>query len=202
MSKVLDKLLEKLLIPLAITVLTPIATALGSKIVSGSWTEWIKKVPIPAWRVFGTAMLLWIAGVLVYKRLKAVRESEIGHTPSGLIPPYGWIEVDELEHAGVLWTVCAPAPEPWETFDPMSVSSSKLNIATPPKCPKCRTELEEKLRFFGGYKWECIRCGFEKRNKDNYYREERRALKLAKSDWEAQRRSRSRKGSNRSALFR
>jgi Zn ribbon nucleic-acid-binding protein len=194
MSRMSDKLFEKLVIPLVVTVLTPIATALGSKIVSGSWTEWIEKVPIPAWIVFGTAMLLWIAGVLVRKRLKTIRESEIDYSPAWL-PPYGWTEVYELEHAGVLWTVRAPAPEPWETFDPMSVSSSELNIATPPKCPKCRTELEEKLRFFGGYKWECIRCGFEKRNKDAYYRERRRALKLAKSDWESQRRSRSRKGS-------
>ncbi|MBC8276423.1 MAG: hypothetical protein H8E40_15840 [Chloroflexi bacterium] len=187
-----DKLFEKLVIPLVVTVLTPMATALGSKIISGSWTEWIERVPIPIWIAFGTVMLLWIAGVLVYKRLKAVRESEIDYTSSGWIPPYGWTEVYELEHAGVLWTVLAPAPEPWEIFDPMSVSSSRLNIATPPKCPKCRTELEEKLRFFGGYKWECIRCGFKKRNKDDYYREERRALKLARSAWESYRRSRSR----------
>jgi len=195
MSRMLDKLFEELIIPLVLAVLTPVAIALGSKIVSGSWTEWIERVPIPAWRAFGTVMFLWIAGVLVYKRLKAVRKSEIDYLPSGLIPPYGWAEVDELEHAGVLWTVRAPAPEPWETFDPVSVSSSELNIATPPKCPKCRTELEERLRFFGGYKWECIRCGFKKRNKDDCYREERRALRLAKSDWESQSRSRSRKGS-------
>jgi hypothetical protein len=177
MSRMSDKLFDKLLIPLLITVLTPIAAALGSKIVSGSWTEWIEKVPIPAWRVFGIAMLLWVV-VLVYKRLKAVRESEIGHTTSVVIPPYGWTEVGELEHAGVLWTVCAPAPEPWETFDPMSVSSSELNIAIPPKCPKCGTELEEKPRFLGGYKWKCIRCGFKKRNKDKFDREERRALRV------------------------
>ena len=196
MSRMLDKLFEKLFIPLVLAVLTPVAAVLGSRIASGSWTEWIERVPIPARIAFGIVMLLWIAVVLVRKRLKAVRESEIGHTTSVVIPPYGWTEVGELEHAGVLWTVLAPAPEPWETFDPMSVSSSRLNIATPPKCPKCRTELEEKPRFSGGYKWECIRCGFKKRNKNDYYREERRALKLAKSDWESQRRSRSfRKGS-------
>jgi Zn ribbon nucleic-acid-binding protein len=104
--------------------------------------------------------------------------------------------VYELEHAGVLWTVRVPVPVRGGRtfFDPMSVSSSELNIAIPPKCPNCRTELEEKLRFFGGYKWECIRCGFEKRNKDKFGREEHRALKLAKSDWESHRRSRSRKG--------
>jgi len=195
MSRMSDKLFEKLLIPLAITVLTPIATALGSKIVSGSWTEWIEKVPIPAWIVFGTAMLLWIAGVLVRKRLKTIRESEIDYSPAW-VPPWGWIEVYELEHAGVLWTVLVPVPVRGGRtfFDPMSVSSSELNIAIPPKCPNCQTELEEKLRFFGGYKWECIRCGFEKRNKDKFGREKRRALKLAKSDWESHRRSRSKKG--------
>jgi Zn ribbon nucleic-acid-binding protein len=154
-----------------------------------SWTEWIGKIPIPVRIIFGAVMLLWIAVVLVRKRLKTIRESEIDYTPYGWNPLDGWNEVGELEHAGVLWTVRASPPDPWETFDPMSVSTSKLSIATPPKCPKCRTELEEKLRFFGGYKWECIRCGFKKRNKDDYYRESQRALKLAKSDWEVRRRS-------------
>jgi len=195
MSRMLDKLFEKLFIPLVLAILTPVAAVLGSWIVSGSWTEWIERAPIPAWIAFGTVMLLWIAVILVRKRRKAVRESEIDYTPYGWIPPYGWTEVGELEHAGVLWTVRAPAPEPWKTFDPTSVSSSELSIATLPKCPKCRTELEEKLRFFGGYRWECICCGFKKRNKDDYDREERRALRLAKSEWESQRRSRSRKGS-------
>ena len=200
MSRMLDKLLEKLVIPLLLAVLTPVAVALGSKIVSGSWTEWIERVPIPAWIVFGTAMLLWIAGVLVRKRLKAIRESEIDYMPFGWVPRYGYLEVYELEHAGVSWTVRAPARSPYlRAFYPRegsyleSFSSSQLDIAIPPKCPKCGTELEEEPRFFGGYKWECIRCGFKKRNKDNFDREERRALKLAKSDWESYRRSRSKK---------
>jgi len=35
-------------------------------------------------------------------------------------------------------------------------------VETPPRCPKCETELEETRSFWGGYIWKCVNCGFKK----------------------------------------
>jgi ribosomal protein L37AE/L43A len=59
-----------------------------------------------------------------------------------------------------------------------------LDIDTPPRCPKCETEIEQTRSFWGGYVWKCVKCGFQKRNRESYYREGERAEKIARREFE------------------
>jgi tRNA(Ile2) C34 agmatinyltransferase TiaS len=53
--------------------------------------------------------------------------------------------------------------------DPRSLDISlDVRVRTPPKCPDCRTELEESQGFFGRYCWKCVKCDFKKKNKNDF----------------------------------
>jgi ribosomal protein L37AE/L43A len=98
--------------------------------------------------------------------------------------PYGdWMDVGRLNYAGVIWIVRAPKP-PWHQLDAEPISVDDLELQTPPRCPKCETEIEQTQSFWGGYIWKCVRCGFKKRNSESYYREEERAKKIARREFE------------------
>ena len=86
-------------------------------------------------------------------------------------------------YAGVIWIVRAPKPSELD-LEPPEITASDLELETPPRCPKCETEIEQSRSFWGGYVWKCVKCGFHKRNSDSYYREEERARKIAKRHWE------------------
>lgn len=51
------------------------------------------------------------------------------------------------------------------------------------KCPKCKTELEGKSGFFGGYVMKCVGCGYKKRI-GSYGEESERVVKLARREFE------------------
>ena len=44
----------------------------------------------------------------------------------------------------------------------------RIRVSLTPRCPECETELEESKNFWGGYKWNCVKCNWNKRSKDNF----------------------------------
>jgi ribosomal protein L37AE/L43A len=63
----------------------------------------------------------------------------------------------------VTWEV--QLPESSLTYSP---SPSDINVEIPPRCPTCKTKLQEKKGLIG-YKWSCINCNFKVNNQDSYY---------------------------------
>jgi len=185
--KIIQFLLDKIVAPLIVTVLTPIIIIVASKINTGDWTKWFGFISKTTWIIFGLIVFLWIIIIIIRNRVKQLQKLNAG--PRIFIistPAFGWITIGKLNYAGVVWRVRAPAPRPWETFDPSSISQSGVEVETPPRCPKCETELEQSHSFWGGYIWRCVRCGFQKRSRDSYYREAERAEKIARREWEKQ----------------
>lgn len=183
--KTIQSLLDRVIYPLLVSLLTPVAVAVGSKIVTDDWTKWFRLIPKPAWVILGLVILLWVVIILIRKRLKRLEELNAG--PAAIVtffPRYGWMEVAKLNYAQVVWRVHAPTPFPWTAFEPSNIAPSSIEVATPPRCPNCETELEESRSFVVGYVWRCVRCGFKKRNRDSYYREAERAEKIARREWE------------------
>jgi hypothetical protein len=194
MTKLSENILEKVLFPIILLLLTPLITVLGSKLQTGSWTAWFVNKPKYVYFIFGGVVLLWFTTTLIRKRLKKIeRQNYFDLVGPVVIPAFGYIQIDEIKHADVLWKVRAPAQAPslWDEFSISNINPNAINIYTPPICPKCRTELEEELRFFGGYRWSCIRCGFSIKQKHSYYREKIRAQRLAQSYWQDKLRNKS-----------
>jgi len=180
-------LLDKIVAPLLVAVLTPITIGIVSKINSGDWMKLFGLIPNKLWIVFGLVIFLWIVIIVIRRRIKQLQKSNAG--PRIFVistPPFGWINIGKLNYAGVVWRIRASAPPPWESFNPLRVSPSSIEVETPPRCPECETELEESQRFWGGYIWKCVGCGFLKKNRDSYYKESKRAEKIARRKWEKQ----------------
>lgn len=166
--KPIQSLLDRLIYPLLLAILLPTAMALGSKIATGDWLEWFGLFPKPLWIVLVLGIVAWIVTIVVRKRLKRLRESEAGPIIGVLRTPlYGWITVPGPDYAGVKWKVRLASPGPFSSRKVSDISPSSIEVAIPPRCPSCETELEQSPSFWGGYVWTCVACGFKKRNRDS-----------------------------------
>jgi len=185
--KIVQFLLDKIVAPLLVVLLTPIIISIASKINTGDWMEWFSLIPNTLWIVFGLVIFLWVIIIAIRSRVKQLQKLDAG--PGVFVistPAFGWITIGKLNYAGVVWRVRAPAPSPWESFNLSMISPSNIEMETPPRCPKCETELEQSHSFWGGYIWRCVGCGFQKRSRDSYYKEGERAEKIARREWEKQ----------------
>jgi len=181
--KVVNFLLDKIIAPILLALLIPVVTGIGSKASTGNWFEWFASVPNQVWITLAAIFAIWILAIAIRYRIKQLRKES--HSPISIISvPYGgWRNIGKLKYADVIWIVRAPAP-PWHELDPEPISAYDLDLQTPPRCPKCETEIEQTQSFWGGYIWKCVKCGFHKRNRESYYREEERAKKIARRDFE------------------
>ena len=91
------------------------------------------------------------------------------------IPLYDGVKCGEIKLFNAIWEIRAPVPSspPFllEQHD-FLINPEEIEIVVPPRCPKCRTELEEKERkilFWRKYKWICVGCGFRTNSKESYY---------------------------------
>lgn len=69
-----------------------------------------------------------------------------------------------LTYAGVDWYTEAP-----RSGFAGSVDMRSARAVTPPRCPKCRTALEQRSRWPRGYRWACPGCAWSKKSLDDYY---------------------------------
>ena len=179
--------LKTVAFPLLVVLLTPSVTAVGSKIATGDWLTWFQSVPLVWWLIGGAGVLLWFVAALVLKRIKHLKEL---NAPLGPIivrePPWGWVMIAEMPYLGVRWRVVVPAPLQGDRLVRGLIHPNELEVHAPPRCPECKTELEESSRFWGGYLWTCAKCGFKRRNKRSFYLEQERAERIARSDWEGE----------------
>ncbi len=179
---------DKIIAPLIVFLLGTLIVMAVSQY-TGKWLGAFE--PVPNW--FSAAILLALilacAVILRFSQIKK-RDSPLMWTlPSA---PYGWQPFGQAEYAGVLWDVRIPRnlekALPYDRridysiLDYPDIVADNLDVGTPPKCPKCKTEIEEESRFFGGYTWKCARCGFHKKNKDSYDREADRVLTIARRE--------------------
>jgi hypothetical protein len=180
--RVVSYLLDKIAVPIAVTVLTPAAVLAVSKLKTGDWLAWTTRFPpaLPYW--FGILMALWFGAVAIRHRIRELQGSGI-RAWTIRNPIYGWVDVGCVEYAGVKWRIRA-ARDSLMRLDPADVQPEDLDVQTPPRCPKCETEIEQVARFWGGYYWGCVRCGFRRKNRDSYFREMERVEKLARREWE------------------
>jgi len=185
--RIVQFLLDKIVAPLLVVLLTPIMIGIVSKINTGDWMKLFGFIPNTLWIVFGLVIFLWIVMIVIRRRIRQLQELNAGPGIFAIsTPAFGWITIGKLNYAGVVWRIRAPAPTPWESFNPLRISPSSIEVETPPRCPKCETELEQSHSFWGGYIWRCVGCVFLKRNRDSYYKESERAEKIARREWEKQ----------------
>lgn len=184
-NKVITKIIDNFVFPLIVVIFLPTVVSVVSKFYTGNWFNYAKSIPRIYRIMFITIFCLWLLASIIYRRKKLVDElnsdSFIGFY---VIPAYGWIKVGEIQYADLLWNIKVPAPSPWS--DSESINTNRVEADTPPRCPKCKTEIEQSSSFWGGYIWQCVACGYRKKSKGSYYKEAKRVKKIAKRELEKQ----------------
>jgi len=162
-----------------------LATQIVTAVFTGSWMWVINSLPLNVLVMFVFVIVLSALIFLRYRQLHAKRGFGMLWLQG---PSNEWVTLDQLfPYAGVLWTVRQFAPgfrSIGNRENPKTTFVNSFDIVTPPRCPECQTELEQTHQFFGGYRWECVQCGFKKRNRLSYYREANRALKILRREAE------------------
>ena len=184
-SKIRETFLNKVVWPFLVLALTPTVTLIGSKVQSGDWLTWLKAIPSWIYTAFFGTIAFWVIIGFIVRRVHHLRQRNLPSIPSIFtIPRWGYVTVGTLTYKDVTWRVQVTAPPPWEVLSLSTAREKNVSIETPPRCPKCDTELEEAETFFGNYRWTCVRCDYSTKNNMSYYHESVRAEKLAQSWWE------------------
>ena len=171
MKRFITSLLSKTIIAFVMNVANPLITALVSRVKTGEWFSYIDS----AYYIITSALLaVWLVSSLVYRKVHVMRVRN--SIPFGVIsvPTFGWIKLGELTYEGVVWIIQIPktlGEKP--DLDDIEAKSTA-------RCPKCKTELDETVTFFGRYKWICHNCGFKKSSKISMFVCSERATRIAK----------------------
>ncbi len=121
----------------------------------------VRAIPLPVWTAgagaAGVAVLVVLARVVQARRQP--RNWPI--VAAGWAPLYGWRRF-EKDYAGVVWRLRLPIRTALQNPDP-----DHLRVDVPPRCPRCKTELEERPHLLGGYTWSCadVECRFRLRSR-------------------------------------
>lgn len=180
MTSLRNALLEHVAAPLLVLVLTPSALLLGSELATGDWRTWLREVPVAVRILVGLVFVVWIWAAIIRQRV--VRQGQRDLPGVQVSRGYPREVYGHISHAGVLWRILIPAhtPQLYPSRAP-ALDIERVEVDTPPLCPKCETELEEVDRYFGGYFWTCDRCGRRTKSKESYFREAERAERISKS---------------------
>ncbi len=140
----------------------------GSWFLTGRWTAWFG---VFGWRWLLVALSLALLIALVRFLFPGSSGSSVPlvlgrHIPYGT--PFAQF-AGSFE--GVVWAyrgVILGSPPINPGDPPPDIEPSTLEVELPPRCPSCRTDLEES-RFSRFYRWKCVGCGWRKIKLRSYY---------------------------------
>ncbi len=138
---------------------------------TGAPVTLLRSVPVNVrWAVGGGAVVAVLAvAVAVIARGRSNRTYERSDPVIAVArrPIFGWREFF-IDYAGMSWVLVVPRPPSWEPKGPLGFNAGDAKVDGPPRCPKCRTGLEERRTVFGRYRVKCVGCGFEGRQRDSF----------------------------------
>ncbi|ETA68028.1 hypothetical protein MettiDRAFT_1475 [Methanolobus tindarius DSM 2278] len=177
--KTIDFLLKNILAPLIVAFLTPFVISLYSQITTDNWKYLLEQVSFTQMYLFLAVIIFWEMGIILKNRYDTVkRENLKAGALTRHFPIDGYETIFQIQYNGVLWDI--RVPKGIDSFLVSSKTVDRIDVKLPPKCPLCKTELEQTRSFIKGYKWKCVSCGFTKRNNDIWHKEAERAKKIAK----------------------
>jgi hypothetical protein len=157
--------------------LKALGTILGFSLGAYIITDGFKKIPPNFSHVLFPILILCLIVFLLYKRYNKVKSYDNTFYGTAIGYPYGGLKkIGYREHKGVIWDVECPVG--------LKPSPNNIEIDTTPKCPECKIELKQTYLFLGGFKWKCVECGFEIKNKDNWSIEAKQVKNKVKRDFE------------------
>lgn len=158
--------------PLAVALTLFISSGIYSLLDGKSFLYLFEKLDYLQWILLSTTLLVIYVLSLKFKSYKRrIEVIELQRFPMIMFS-------DGRHHSnaytiisfGYEWMVTAPEPSKyWSRYDEVEpINPDSIRVKTPPRCPKCKTELLEDPRFFGGYNVRCPRQDFSTRSKKSF----------------------------------
>ena len=159
---------SKFILKIMTAIILPSATLVGG-IIAITWYEWFTLISKPYDSLIFIPLVLpfviWILKILK----KSSSSYHISHSPRP--------EMCRILSDGVHWKI-AGSRGSYSKIIPNTISAQ-----TPPICPECKTELEEKENIIG-WKWNCPNCRFKKQSRTSFYDRVYSITKIAKGMFE------------------
>lgn len=172
--KLIKSLLARIFISIALNVLNPVITLIVSKIRTGKWFSLFSS---PFFITTTLLLIVLLVISLFYRRAVVIKSRNSGPFAAFVAnPQYGWRKIAKIDYRDVKWIVEEPI---YSVRHQTDIESIEVNSIA--RCPKCDTELEEKVNFFGRYVWTCVLCNFKKSNKESMFKDAERATRIAKT---------------------
>lgn len=177
--------MNQIIAPLVVLFFAPVVVAVSSKLKTGEWINLFNNIPLKVYYIFTLLIIVWLSIVLVKQRIKKVNKlnSTLFINPILTNPPFGWHTLYEKIYNDVLWLVQYALTES-QNLKLNPVNPLNVSVNTPPRCPKCKTELEQLHSFWYGYIRNCVQCGFKKRSKFDFASEKQRVEMIARRKFE------------------
>jgi len=174
-----------------IVILSPLIVFLlagiWSYISMGNFFNFILTIPYYIWIVLLSISTL----ILIIKRKEKIKRSKSFIQRKILLSPdsnisnqldlHGTTEVAEINYNEAKWKI-HKLNDSLFLYLHQSDPIESLLIEIPPKCLNCDTDLFQRLGFWGGYIWECKRCGKSIKSSHSFQIIGSHALSVAKSE--------------------
>jgi len=157
---------KNLVLKLLFLLLAPSVATIGLRLAQFDWFDF----PY-IWLVIPISVIV-ISIIIIIIRFRQIGSGNIGGLVMGV---HDYPTRYEYPHEGVIWHI---------GIRDLAMSASDVEVKTPPRCPKCKTELGQSKSFWGGRKWKCPRGDFMKKSKKSFYEISKSLEKIVRRDWE------------------
>jgi glutaredoxin-related protein len=140
-----------------------------SIITNTDWTTIFYSIPQGIWVFLIILFLIWITTIAIRRKMS----SNSFPMASGN-PMFGWNDLGEEAYGGVLWKVRIANPGPYDFDNEKRLPDIEYN----PRCPKCKTKLEQNDKFLW-YNWNCVYCDFSMKIWDTFSKMRDKVEKVA-----------------------
>lgn len=157
---------KNLVLKLLFLLLAPSITTIGLRLAQFDWFNfpyiWLL-IPIS---------LIVIGIIIIIIRFRQIKSGYVGGLVFGV---HDYPTKYEYDYEGVIWRI---------GIRDIAMSASDVEVKIPPRCPNCKTELEQSKSFWGGRKWKCPRGDFMKKSKKSFFELSESIEKIVRRDWE------------------
>lgn len=179
-----DFMLKNGLVPAVVKFSGLIAVFLFFLIVTGRLFDLFKEIPLHMYALFLLLVTGLLVTVLTKKRFDEIKLYNNSVNTFGIATSvYGLEKICEFPYEHVIWIIQSPKSPPWGSSS-YNLSLEDIEVSIPPRCPECKTELEQKAHFWGSFGWTCVDCGFKCQSKQEWYRVAERVKKIVKRKFE------------------
>jgi len=176
MKKSTELFLANFLYPLLVVAVVAAASMIYSRVSTGDFLAYFAKLRLYQWLLITIAVFLTFAMAKIVSIAKQPLTSSTLHSGPTQADNTSYQELGEHLYQGVLWPVLQRATLRSDVVP----SPDDFRVDIPPRCPNCKTDLDERKIFGGRLVWSCPRGDFRTTSSISYLAMQETVQKLVR----------------------